>query len=91
MITSLHKFIAARKRSLGQGNIFTRVCHSVQGSGSVEGGGLCLGGRGVSVTVTYGTVKSGRYTTYWNAFLFEKEISDHTNKTSRILNGADSA
>ena len=46
MITSLHKFIAARKRSLGQGNIFTRVCHSVQGSGSVEGGGLCLGGRG---------------------------------------------
>ena len=27
----------ARKRSLGQGNVFTRMCHSVHG-----GGGLCM-------------------------------------------------
>ena len=29
--------ITARKRSLGQGNVFTRVCHSVHG-GSTSGG-----------------------------------------------------
>ena len=62
-----------------------------RGAGLLREGVSVWGGGGVSVTVTYGTVKSGRYTTYWNAFLFEKEISDHTNKTSRILNGADSA
>ena len=44
---------SARKRSLVQGNVFTRVCHSVQGGlypvgASVQGasvqGGLCEGG-----------------------------------------------
>ena len=40
--------ITARKRSLGQGNIFTPVCHSVHGGG---GGvacsqGVCSGGGG---------------------------------------------
>ena len=36
-------FITARKRSLGQGNIFTPVCHSVHGGG-VRGcsGGACV-------------------------------------------------
>ena len=39
----------ARKRSLGQGNVFTPVCHSVHrgslsGGGEVCPGGLCLGG-----------------------------------------------
>ena len=29
----------ARKRSLGQGNVFTPVCHSAHGGG---GGGLCM-------------------------------------------------
>ena len=29
-------FITARKRSLGQGNIFTPVCHSVHGGGSAS-------------------------------------------------------
>ena len=32
-----HKLITARKRSLGQGNIFTPVCHSVQSGGVLRG------------------------------------------------------
>ena len=32
------QMITARKRSLGQGNVFTRVCHSVHGGE----GGLCM-------------------------------------------------
>ena len=31
--------ITARKRSLGQGNIFTPVCHSVHSGGAWSGGG----------------------------------------------------
>ena len=54
---SPYLFITARKRSLGQGNIFTPVCHSVHTG--VPGGdpppdGYCY----------------GRYASYWNAFLF---------------------
>ena len=48
-------FITARKRSLGQGNVFTPVCRSVHGEGSAfrgslhpgglhPGGGVCIGG-----------------------------------------------
>ena len=87
--------ITARKRSLEQGNVFTRVCHSVHGV-SVQGGlcpggsrsrGLCTGGwvsvqgglssrgslsRGEGFCQEYPPcmVKSGRYASYWNAFLF---------------------
>ena len=51
-------FFTARKRSLGQGNIFTRMCHSVHREGvsgcggvyMVAGGGI-HGGRGVCVVV----------------------------------------
>ena len=41
-----HVFIiTARKRSLGQGNIFTNVCSSVQGEGvCIQEGGLHRGG-----------------------------------------------
>ena len=49
------EIFTARKRSLGQGNIFTPVCHSVHqgvcsegGGGAWSWGGL-LGGRGVLV------------------------------------------
>ena len=49
-----------------EGNVFTRVCHSVH-----EGGGLCPGGqRPISRQRPPRTVKSGRYASYWNAFLF---------------------
>ena len=30
----LFSIITARKRSMGQGNVFTPVCHSVQGEGA---------------------------------------------------------
>ena len=56
---------------------------SLQGV-SVGGGGLCPGGslfggrgslsRGVSVQGDLPTVTSGRYASYWNAFLFHKNI-----------------
>ena len=55
----------ARERSLGQGNTFTSVCHSVH-----REGGSASGGRD-----THGIVRdsmrstSGRYASYWNAFL----------------------
>ena len=40
-------FITARKRSLGQGNIFTPVCHSVHGGGHAWlWEGACMVARG---------------------------------------------
>ena len=59
-LLSILKIITTRKRSLGQGNIFTPVCHSVHKGGHAwlfRGGGACvvaLGGvhgcpRGVGV------------------------------------------
>ena len=73
----------ARKRSFGQGNSFRSVCHSVLGDlcmmsflvwPHVPSGGS-LFGRGVSVRKTPWeqtphAVESGRYASYWNAFLF---------------------
>ena len=63
---------------LRQGNVFTPVCHSLH-----RGGGGSLSGRPrtepprqrIPWTVTPRqsapcTVKSGRYASYWNAFLF---------------------
>ena len=69
----------ARKRSLGQGNIFAPVCHSVHR------------GRGVPGQVPPGQVHtptmhagirstSGRYASYWNAFLFHFKFSVSFNK-----------
>ena len=53
---NLHSFITARKQNLGQGNVFTPLCHSVQQGGlspsmhhrshewgSLSRGGLCPG------------------------------------------------
>ena len=37
------KIFTARKRSLGQGNIFTPVCHSVHGGGHAWQGGMAGG------------------------------------------------
>ena len=39
-------FFIARKRSLGQGNIFTSACHSVHKGGLHAGEGVCMQGRG---------------------------------------------
>ena len=51
---------------LREGNVFTHICDSV------HGGGLCPG-KYLSGRPPPGTVKSGRYTSCWNAFLL-KEI-----------------
>ena len=79
--------ITARKRSLGQGNIFTPVCHSVHRGGGVcgcSGGGCvrgclggvhgCSGGGGVRGIRRHTEIRSmsGRYASYWNAFLWIK-------------------
>ena len=37
------RFVTARKRSLGQGNVFTRVCHSVHGGWGLHSGGSASG------------------------------------------------
>ena len=79
------RIFTARKISLGQGNVFTPVCHSVQRGGvSVP---ACITGQmtegslsrevsvqgvsvqGVSVREAPRTVTSERYASYWNAFL----------------------
>ena len=72
----------ARKRSLGQGNIFTPVCHSVHGGGGVPvPRGACSRGsacsRGVPALGVPGgdpptpdSYCCGRYAPYWNASLF---------------------
>ena len=55
------------------GSVFGGVCLYREGFCPGDGvsvqGGLCLG-EGVSVRETPRTVKSGRYASYWNAFLF---------------------
>ena len=75
-------FLTARKRSLGQGNIFTCVCHSVHGGGVRGCGGVCgyrEGMRGCWAGACIGHDEigsmSGRYASYWNAFLFYYKIS----------------
>ena len=81
----------ARKRSLGQGNVFTPVCHSVNGRGvypNMQWAGVypriqC--GRGVcDQGVTRGYTPpppvrstSGRYASYWNTFLFWKIVGKY--------------
>ena len=70
------ELITARKRSLGQFDVFTHVCHSVHGGGfSVRGEGLCPGGlcpRG-SLCQEHPHDKErarGTHATGMNAFLF---------------------
>ena len=63
-----HVFIiTARKRSLGQGNIFTNVCSSVQGEGvCIQEGGLHRGGWAdppQSDTMGYGQRSGGTHPT----------------------------
>ena len=65
------------QRSCGQGNVFTRVCHSVHR------------GVGVSASVHAGiphppqdSHSSGRYASYWNAFLF---YLDFTARSSKVM------
>ena len=67
--------ITARKRSLGRGNIFTPVCHSVHrgvpppGGGASSGGGVLPPG-GCLVETPRDGYCCGRYASYWNTFLF---------------------
>ena len=78
------RIFTARKRSLGQGNMFTPVCHSVHRGGCLlRGGGVpalrgtgyaCSGGGGAcSRGVPGGDPPDGhccrRYASYWNALL----------------------
>ena len=93
------KVITARKRSLGKGNVFTRLSfcswegslydvtsclaawsHVPSGVGvSVSGPMFLLGGLretpGQRPPPLPRTLKSGQYTYYWNAFLFEVETT----------------
>ena len=74
----------ARKRSLGQGNIFTPVCHSVHRGVPGLGGGawswvVCSWGGGLLLRVGGAWWRlppdgycCGRYASYWNAFLYKK-------------------
>ena len=90
--------ITARKRSLGQGNVFTSICHTVHRVGTMYDITCCLAvwshvrsgeslppsmgvyvGRGLSlVSLSWRppyTVKSGRYASYLNAFLYTTYIT----------------
>ena len=67
---------------LRQGNVFTPVCNSVHGGGSLshDQGGLRLGGLCPGGSLSgrpprqspLGTVMSGQYASYWNAFLLTR-------------------
>ena len=48
------KVITSRKRSLGQGNIFTPVCHSVHRGACMVAGGVCMVARGACVVALGG-------------------------------------
>ena len=87
----------ASKRSVGQGNVFRSVCHSVQG-GLCPGGSLSRGvsvqeeslSRGVSVQgVSVGrpprNQKSGRYAPHWNAFCVASKFIRYVQTSTRVL------
>ena len=104
MIESCHFVIAAlasvffigRKRSLGQGNIFAPVCHSVHRGGGVRGLPQCIPPPGPDTPRDHapplghaphppGTreIRStrGLYASYWNAILFHF-FSEWKNSTN---------
>ena len=57
----------------GEGYVFTPVCQSGQTCLSVHGGGACVAGvgeRSLGGGVRAIRSVSGRYASYWNAFLF---------------------
>ena len=57
----------------GEGNVFTSVCHSLHRGVSARGGVCperCLPGGVSGQTPTRDGHCHGRYTSYWNAFLF---------------------
>ena len=74
--------ITARKRSLGQGNISTPVCHSV------HRGGVCLNAcwdttpaaprANATPPTACWEIRStrGRYVSYWNAILFSLNFAN---------------
>ena len=86
-------FITARKRSLGQGNVFTPVC---QWFCSRKGGVSASGSRGVYIppdTHTPGRDGhwSGRYASCWNAFFFIFIRNDSTwicKRTTTVVKSA---
>ena len=88
---ALTYIITVRKRSLGQGNVgnvFTPVCYSVQGEGSLSRGvsvqrGLCPGDlcQGDPSCM----VKSERYASYWNAFF----VSVFSEKSHIFVNATE--
>ena len=72
--------VTACKRSLGQGNIFAPVCHSVQRGVPGPGGCLVWGVPGGDPPDGH---YSGRYASYWNTFLFQFFLLKHV--ASRLL------
>ena len=62
--------ITARKRSLGQGNMFTGVCLSTGGVPGPRGEGAWSRGEVPGVDPPPDGYSCGRYASYWNAFLF---------------------
>ena len=90
--SACHSFVA-RKRSLGQGNVFTGICLQRgclplgrEGGVVPLGPGRCASGSGCVHTLwdtptdAPDSQTDGRYTSYWNAFLFfqkEKTTRKH--------------
>ena len=72
-LCSVHVAGYRPQTKLREGNIFTPVGHSVHRGGSLSGVYLS---RGVSVKEIPRTVTSGRYASYWNAFLLSVHL-DH--------------
>ena len=67
-ISEIESIITDRKRSLGQGNIFAPVCHSVHRVGSTWAGTPRAGTPPLTVHAGLRST-SERYASYWNAFL----------------------
>ena len=78
-------FVTARKRSLGQGNIFTPICHSVHRGVPARGGACSRGvpGRDPPRTVTAagGTHPTGMHSCFW-IYLVNYEFGELQNLCS---------
>ena len=60
LVACTNQFFTARKRSLGQGNVFTRVCHSVHGNSGGGNSGFLACITGHMTSLQEGSLYPGR-------------------------------
>ena len=85
-LTIVSLIFTTRKRSLGQGNVFTLVCLFTEGERLLCDAISCYG-QHLPLPLSPVRWKSGRYASYWNAFFYSSDIIIQEPHTSFISHG----